>query len=79
MPNAGLRPARAGYRGATMYPRNPVWLTVEETAGHLGLSLAKVYEAIASGRLPAQRYGRSYLVRRSDVDEYSAQHAAAAR
>ena len=51
-----------------MSPPTPAWLTVDEVAARLGVSLAEVYEEITAGRLPAQRYGNSFLVRRSDVD-----------
>ncbi|HVF75996.1 MAG TPA: helix-turn-helix domain-containing protein [Acidimicrobiales bacterium] len=51
-----------------MSPRTPAWLTADEVADRLGFSLAAVYEEIHADRLPAQRYGRSYLVRRSDVE-----------
>lgn len=54
-----------------MSPRNPAWLTVEEVADRLSLSLASVYEEITSGRLPAQRYGRSFLVRRVDCEAFA--------
>lgn len=61
-----------------MSPRNPAWLTVEEVADQLGLSLAAVYEEITANRLAAQRHGRSYLVRRVDVEEYLTEHGVAA-
>jgi excisionase family DNA binding protein len=54
-----------------MSPRNPTWLTVEEVADRLGVSLASVYEDITAGRLPAQRYGKSYIVRRADLDAFT--------
>ena len=53
-----------------MSPRMPAWLTVDEVADRLGVSLAEVYEEITLGRLPAQRYGESFLVRRTDVDAF---------
>ena len=53
-----------------MSTRTPSWLTVDEVADCLGVSLAEVYEEITAGRLPAQRYGQSYLVRRSDADAF---------
>lgn len=51
-------------------PRTPPWLTEDEVAERLGLSLAAVYEEITARRLPAQRCDRSYLVRRADVETY---------
>ncbi|HZI40008.1 MAG TPA: helix-turn-helix domain-containing protein [Acidimicrobiia bacterium] len=53
-----------------MPTRTPSWLTADEVADRLGMSLAEVYEAITSGRLPAQRYGNSYILRRADVDAF---------
>lgn len=58
-------------------PRTPAWLTEDEVAERLGLSLAEVYEEITARRLPAQRSDRSYLVRRADVESYLAQHGLA--
>ncbi len=55
-----------------MSPRLPSWLTVDEAAERMGMSLTEVYEAIHAGRLPAQRYGRSFLIRRPDADAYAA-------
>jgi excisionase family DNA binding protein len=37
-------------------------LTADEVAGLLGLSRAKVYEAIRSGEIPSIRFGRRILV-----------------
>jgi excisionase family DNA binding protein len=76
--NAGLETLQCGYDGATMSPRTRAWLTVEEVAGQLGLSLATVYEEITAERLPAQRYGNSFLLRRADVDAYLARHGVVA-
>ena len=78
MANAGLRVTEVGYSGRTMSPRNPAWLTVEDVADRLGLSLAEVYEEITAERLPAQRYGNSYLTRRVDVEEHLARRSVAA-
>lgn len=36
--------------------------------------MAAVYEEITADRLPAQRHGRSYLVRRVDVEDYLTEH-----
>ena len=60
-----------------MSPRTPAWLTADEVAERLELPLAAVYEEIHAGRLPAQRYGRSYLVRRVDVQARAADTAVA--
>lgn len=56
-------------------PRTPAWLTEDEVAERLGLSLAEVYEEITARRLPAQRLDRSYLVRRADVEAFVAEHS----
>lgn len=61
-----------------MSPRTPAWLTVDEVADRLGVSLAEVYEEITAGRLPAQRYGQSFLVRHTDVDAFNATTSAIA-
>ena len=55
-----------------MPTRTPSWLTVDEVADRLGVSLAEVYEAITDGQLPAQRYGNSFILRRTDVDAFRA-------
>jgi excisionase family DNA binding protein len=53
-------------------------MTVDEVADHLGVALAEVYEAITDGRLPAQRYGNSFILRRTDVEAFRAEpHAVA--
>lgn len=49
---------------------SPAWLTVDEVADRLDLPLAEVYEAITAEHLPAQPHGRSFLLRRADVDAY---------
>lgn len=56
-------------------PETPAWLTADEVAERLGLSLAEVYEEITARRLPAQRSHRSYLVRRADVETYLAENS----
>lgn len=61
-----------------MSRRLPSWLTVDEAAERMGMSLAEVYEAAHSGRLPAQRYGRSFLIRRVDADSYASSQAVTA-
>lgn len=60
-----------------MSPRTPAWLTADEVAERLGLSLATVFEEIHAGRLPAQRHDQSYLVRRADVQARLADTAVA--
>ncbi|MDQ3757624.1 MAG: helix-turn-helix domain-containing protein [Actinomycetota bacterium] len=53
-----------------MSPRTPSWLTADEVAERLGVSLAEVYEEITAGRLPAQRYADGFLIRRAAVDAF---------
>lgn len=71
----GLPHLGQGYRAGTMSPRLPSWLTVDEAAKRMGMSITEVYEAVHSGRLPAQRYGRSFLIRRVDADAFASSQA----
>jgi excisionase family DNA binding protein len=48
------------------------FVTVPEISAELGVSQVSVREWIRSGRLPAIRAGRSYRVRRSDLDRMTA-------
>jgi excisionase family DNA binding protein len=45
-------------------------LTASEVADLLRVSSMTVYRLIRSGELPAVRVGRSYRVRREDLDAY---------
>lgn len=45
-------------------------LTVAEVADMLRVSTMTVYRLIRTGELPAVRVGRSYRVKRADLDEY---------
>jgi putative molybdopterin biosynthesis protein len=45
-------------------------LTIQETAGVLGVSNLTVYRLIKRGRLRALRVGRDFRLRPSDVDRY---------
>ena len=47
-------------------------LTVQECAEALGLSRGLTYEAVRSGRLPAVRVGRRWLVPKSTLDQFLA-------
>ena len=42
-------------------------LTTKETAERLGVSVKRVQAMIRSGRLPAQKVGRDYLIRKEDL------------
>lgn len=46
------------------------FLTVGEVARHLRVSNMTVYRLVKSGQLAAVRIGRSYRVRRNDVERY---------
>lgn len=61
-----------------MAARLPSWLTVDEAAKRMGMSLTEVYETVHDGRLPAQRYGRGFLIRRVDADAFAASRAVSA-
>lgn len=43
-------------------------MTVEEVADYLQLNKLTVYKYIRDGRLPASKLGKSYRIRKSDVD-----------
>jgi len=49
------------------------YLTVGEVAASLRVSTMTVYRLINAGHLPAVRIGRSYRLRRADVDRYVAE------
>lgn len=42
-------------------------LTTKEAAERLGISIRRVQELIKSGRLPADRFGRAFVIRESDL------------
>ncbi|MCS7173261.1 MAG: helix-turn-helix domain-containing protein [Armatimonadetes bacterium] len=50
-----------------MAPAAPRTLGVEEAARYLGRTTVTVYKYIHQGRLPAQRVGRSFLIRLEDL------------
>lgn len=43
-------------------------LTVAETAKELGLSSRRVHDFIQDGRLPAEKIGSYYVIKKSDLD-----------
>jgi excisionase family DNA binding protein len=54
-------------------PRETVdWVTVADAAGLLNVDRRKVYRLIRSGHLPAERIGRAFRIKRSDVDVLAA-------
>lgn len=42
-------------------------LTTKETAERLGVTVRRVNDLIMSGRLPATRFGRAYMIKESDL------------
>src|SRR3989304_3070088 len=52
-------------------------MTVEQVAAYLQLNKLTVYKFIRSGELQALRLGRSFRVRRADVDEFLEAHKVA--
>lgn len=42
-------------------------LTTKEAAERLGVSVPRVHALIAAGRLPAERFGRAYVIKESDL------------
>jgi excisionase family DNA binding protein len=47
-------------------------LTVPEAADRLGLSIAMVRRYCTQGKLPAQKLGRDWTIRRRDVERFAA-------
>lgn len=45
-------------------------LTVEQVADYLQLNKLTVYKYVREGRLPASKIGKSYRIRRADVDAF---------
>ncbi len=49
---------------------NERWVTVDEVAGHLGVTRDSVYRWMNSKGLPAHRVGRTWRFRLSEVDDW---------
>ena len=45
-------------------------MTVEQVAAYLQLNKLTVYRYIREGRIPAARIGKSYRIRKADVDAF---------
>jgi excisionase family DNA binding protein len=43
------------------------FLTTKQVAEKLGVSLRRVQALVTSGRLPAQKFGRDYMIREKDL------------
>jgi excisionase family DNA binding protein len=55
-----------------MSEQNPEeWITSVQAAEEKGISRQAIAKAIRNGRLPAQRLGRYYMIRRSDLDAWT--------
>ena len=52
----------------------PEFLTVQETADALRISIRTVYRWLAAGRLPAVRVGNVTRIRRVDLDAFVHAH-----
>ena len=48
----------------------PDVMTVEQVAAYLQLNKLTVYKHVREGRIPASKIGKSYRIRRSDVDSF---------
>lgn len=57
-------------------PQPPI-LTVAEVAGYLRVSETTVWRWCSSGKLPAFRLGRSWRVRRTDLETLILRHGSA--
>ncbi len=44
-------------------------LTTQQAAAELGVTDSRVRQLIIDGKLPAQRFGRSHMIRRSDLKD----------
>lgn len=42
-------------------------LTTKEVAEHLGVTVPRVHALIRAGRLPAEKMGRDYFIKRADL------------
>ena len=51
-------------------PEQVGFMTVNEVASLLRVSNMTVYRLINAGEVPAARIGKSYRIRRADVDKY---------
>lgn len=59
----------------TPNPSNPnnvrkIAFSVGQLASAIGISRTRIYEAIASGELPARKWGRRTFIMASDIDRW---------
>lgn len=52
------------------------WLSVEEIAGHLGISKETVYRWLEKKKIPAHRVGKLWKFRASEIDAWVIKGAA---
>lgn len=43
------------------------FLTTKEVADRLGVTIRRIQALVTSGRLPAQKFGRDYMIREKDL------------
>lgn len=48
----------------------PNWMTVEETAKHLGIGKSKLYELAQAGEIPRHKVGKAWKFHRDDLDAW---------
>ena len=53
-------------------PMNDEFLSIPQVAAHLGLSRITVYQMVKAGSFPAMKVGRSYIIRRADLEAWLA-------
>ena len=58
--------------GRAIPPPGERLLTVSETAQRLGLSVSMVRRYCANGKIPGQKIGRDWAIRRRDVEAFAA-------
>jgi excisionase family DNA binding protein len=46
------------------------WMRTDEVAAELGVSKTVVWRQIDSGRLPAEKFGRDWRIRREDFEQF---------
>jgi excisionase family DNA binding protein len=49
---------------------NAVGLSVADVVARSGLGRSSIYEALASGQLPARKFGKRTLILKSDFDDW---------
>src|SRR5258708_31408819 len=49
---------------------NSIWLSLEETAAHLGMGKTALYALAREGRVPGQKIGKKWVFEKADVDAW---------